>query len=305
MQEEIYKAGARKDAAEIALTESRKRLERITGQKNDLDLENQSLLAKLKTCSSNREDLETKNSFLLSSLEKLQQQQQAEMEKEEYCQSDLEQGYAAVNKLKETLQGVKSRLQLLEEQDSALTGYYRGVREVLQARSGLPGIVGTIADLIRVEGPYIQAVETALGGSLQYLVAESEKAVQDAIRYLKERNRGWATFLPLDILHQAAEPLERYPGWRDLDGVIGKASELVTADQSYRKAVDYLLSPILICRSLDNALNAARYVKHSCRIVTLEGEMINPGGVIRGGSLPSRNAGSQPALRSWQQLKKN
>jgi chromosome segregation protein len=291
MQEEIYKASARKDAAEIALTESRKRLEKIAGQKKDLDLENQSLFVKLKTCASNREELETKNSSFVSLLEKGQQQQQAEMEKEEYCQSDLEQGYAAVNKLKETLQGVKSRLQLLEEQDSALTGYYRGVREVLQARSGLPGIVGTIADLIRVEGPYIQAVETALGGSLQYLVAESENAVQDAIRYLKERNRGWATFLPLDILHQAADPLERYPGWRDLNGVIGKASELVSADQPYRKAVDYLLSPVLVCRSLDDALNAARFVKHSCRIVTLEGEMINPGGVIRGGSLPSRNAG--------------
>jgi chromosome segregation protein len=291
MQEEIYKAGARKDAAEIALHESRKRLDRIAGQKNDLDLENQSLFAKLKTCASNREELEAKNSSLLSLLEKVQQQQQTEMEKEEHSKSDLERGFAAVNKLKETLQGVKSRLQLLEEQDSALTGYYRGVREVLQARAGLPGIVGTVADLIRVEGPHIQAVETALGGSLQYLVAESEKAVQDAIRYLKERSRGWATFLPLDILHQAADPLERYPGWRSLSGVIGKASELVSTDQAYRKAVNYLLSPVLVCRSLEDALNAARFVKHSCRIVTLEGEMINPGGVIRGGSLPTRNAG--------------
>jgi chromosome segregation protein len=318
MQEEIYKAGARKDAAEIALHESRKRLDRIAGQKNDLDLENQSLFAKLKTCASNREELEAKNSSLLSLLEKVQQQQQTEMEKEEHSKSDLERGFAAVNKLKETLQGVKSRLQLLEEQDSALTGYYRGVREVLQARAGLPGIVGTVADLIRVEGPHIQAVETALGGSLQYLVAESEKAVQDAIRYLKERNRGWATFLPLDILHQAADPLERYPGWRSLSGVIGKASELVSTDQAYRKAVNYLLSPVLVCRSLEDALNAARFVKHSCRIVTLEGEMINPGGVIRGGSLPTRNAGMplgrrkeieeltekrRPTLKNWRQLK--
>ncbi len=291
MQEEIYKAGARKDAAEIALTESRKRLEKIAGQKNDLDLENQSFVGKLHTCASNREELEAKNNSLLSALEKVRQRQQVEAEKEEHCKSDLEQGLTALNKLKETLQGVKSRLQLLEEQDSALTGYYRGVREVLQARTGLPGIVGTVADLIRVDSPHLQAVETALGGSLQYLVAESEKAVQDAIRFLKERNRGWATFLPLDILHQAADPLERYPGWRNLNGVIGKASELVSADHAYRKAIDYLLSPVMVCRSLDDALNAARFVKHSCRIVTLEGEMINPGGVIRGGSLPSRNAG--------------
>lgn len=291
MQEEIYKAGARKDAAEIAFTESRKRLEKIAVQKNDLEQEDQSLFSKLHTCASNREEFEAENNSLLSALETAQKQQQTEAEKEKHYKSDLDQGLAAVNKLKETLQGVKSRLQLLEEQDSALTGYYRGVREVLQARTGLPGIVGTIADLIKVESSYIQAVETALGGGLQFLVAESEKAVQDAIRFLKERNRGWATFLPLDILHQAADPLERYPGWRNLNGVIGKASELISVDQVYRKAIDYLLSPVMVCRSLDDALNAARFVKHSCRIVTLEGEMINPGGVIRGGSLPSRNAG--------------
>ncbi|MBM4235584.1 MAG: chromosome segregation protein SMC [Firmicutes bacterium] len=291
MQEEIYKAGARNNAAEIALTESRKRLEKIAVQKNDLVLENQLLLSKLHTCVSNREEFEAKNNSLLSTLEKVRKQQQTEVEKEEHCKSALELGLAAVNKYRETLHGIKSRLQLLEEQDSALTGYYRGVREVLQARTGLPGIIGTIADLIKVESPYIQAVETALGGSLQYLVADSEKAVQDAIRFLKERNRGWATFLPLDILHQAADPLERYPGWRNLNGVIGKASELVSAKPVYRKAVDYLLSSVVVCRSLDDALKVAHFLKHSCRIVTLEGEMINPGGVIRGGSLPSRNDG--------------
>ncbi len=291
MQEEIYKAGARKEAAEIALTESRKRLEKIAGQKNEIDQENQSLFSKLLTSSANREEFEANSNSLLKNLEQAQQQLQAEAEKEKHCRSDLEWGLAVVNKLKETLQGVKSRLQLLEEQDSALTGYYRGVKEVLQARAGLPGIVGTVADLIQVENRYIQAVETALGGGLQYLVANSEKAVQDAIRFLKERNRGWATFLPLDILHQTADPLERYPGWRNLNGVIGKASELVTTDQIYRKAIDYLLAPVMVCSSLDDALKAARFVKHSCRIVTLEGEMINPGGVIRGGSLPSRNAG--------------
>ncbi len=291
MLEEIYKAGARKDAAEIAITENRKRLEKIIGQKKDLVLENQLLFSKLQVCSTRRGELEEKNKKLNAELEKTNKQHQGGVEKEALCKKNLEQGFAVVNKLKETLQGLNSRLQLLEEQDLALSGYYRGVREVLQARAGLPGIIGTIADLIRVENPYIQAVETALGGSMQYLVAESEKAVREAIRFLKERNRGWATFLPLDILHQAADPLERYPGWRNLSGVIGKASELVSVEQAYRKAIDYLLSPVIVCRSLEDALNAARFVKHSCRIVTFEGEMVNPGGIIRGGSLPSRNAG--------------
>ncbi len=291
MQEEIYKARARKDAAGIALAESRKRIEKIASQKNETEPEIRFLLNKLNKCRSDRNEHESKYLSQLSYIDKAEEQQKTEMEKEGRCRSDLEQGLAALDKTKETLHGVKSRLQLLEEQDSALTGYYRGVKEVLQARAVLPGIVGTVADLIQVESRYIQAIETALGGGLQYLVADSELAVQDAIRYLKERNKGWATFLPLDILHQPADPLERYPGWRNQDGIIGKASELVLTDRAYRKAVDYLLSPVLICRTLKEALNAARFVKHSCRIVTLDGEMINPGGVIRGGSLPSRNAG--------------
>lgn len=289
-QEEIYKAGVRKEAAEIALRELKRRLEKLAAQKDELKREEQELTLKLNDSESVCASLESKVSSIAAEVVEARQKLKSEEEKEERLRLKAEEFQVEEGKLKQALQGIESRLQLLEEQDAALTGYYRGVKEVVQAQSSLPGIIGPVADLIKVESPYIQAVESALGSGLQYLVAETEKAVQDAIQFLKERNRGWATFLPLDIIHLAADPLERFPGWRELEGVIGRASELVAVDSAYRKAIDYLLRPVLVCTRLEEAFNAARFMKHSCRIVTLEGEMINPGGIVRGGSLPGRNA---------------
>ncbi len=290
-QEKIYQVGFRKEAAASTREELKHRLERIEVQKNTLtedktELDNQSdrLTEKAASLDLQKQNLQEE----LSGAEAFERKQ---TEEKEQIQKQLDKLAAEEQKQKEVLHGINSRLNLLQEQDSALSGYYRGVKEIMQSRSALPGIIGPVADLIEVDEKYIQAVESSLGGALQYLVADSEQAVHKAIGYLKNNNRGWATFLPLDILHQAADPLERYPGWRDLDGVIGKASELVKVDNAYRNAVDYLMSSILVCRTLENASQAARFIRHSCRVVTLEGEMINPGGIIRGGSLGKRNAG--------------
>jgi chromosome segregation protein len=290
-QEELYKTGVRKEAAASAIEELKRRLEQLDRQKKAAKEEESVLLEKSEQVKEDLAALQIRASGLKDQLAAAEARAEADAGRERKIRQTLEKLSEEEQKKKEALYGMESRLNLLQEQDSALSGYYRGVRELMQAGPELPGIIGPVADLIKVDGEYVQAIESALGGSLQYLVAESESAVQKAIRYLKSGNRGWATFLPLDILHQAADPLERHPGWRDLPGVVGKASELVEADSLYRKAVDYLMSSILVCRDLDDASRAARFIKYSCRVVTLEGEMINPGGVIRGGSLPTRNAG--------------
>jgi chromosome segregation protein len=290
LQEDIYKAGARRESAFVAVTELEKRLERINSQKeNSQAAEKASEDQYLKAVAGNS-SIEEQTKKVKQTLTGLESYLQELKLKEQQKRAILESALGKEQKLKEKLHGVAGRLSLLQEQDSAMSGYYRGVKEIVQAGKSLPGIIGPVADLISVDSDYIQAIESALGGSLQYLVAESEKAVQGAISFLKEKNSGWATFLPLDILHQPANPLDRYPGWRDLSGVVGRASELVKVDPAYRKAIDYLLSPILVCKTLEDASKAARFVKHSCRVVTFEGEMINPGGVMRGGSLPKRNA---------------
>ena len=290
-QEEIYKKGARKEAAASTMEELQKRQERLKSQKQSLITDQEVLQEKIAAIkdkathlNNDLQDLQNKHASALTNAEK-------EIGNLKQARNKLEEALTFEQKQKESLHDINSRLNLLKEQDNALSGYYRGVKEVMQARNKLSGVIGPVADLISIDNRYVQAVESALGSSLQYLVAESEKSVQNAILYLKENNKGWATFLPLDILKPAADPLERFDGWRELDGVFGKASELVDADQSYRKAIDYLLSSVLVCRDLQSASKAARHIKYSCRVVTLEGEMINPGGIMRGGSLPKRNAG--------------
>ena len=290
-REDIYRAGIRKEAAASAIEELNRRLERLQAQKKSYKEEESIFEEKqyhLETAEKESEkQLDRLRDLLVSARGELEK----ETDEENKAGQELEKAAAEIQKKNEILHGINSRLNLLQEQDMALSGYYRGVKEVMQGRSALPGIIGPVADLISVDGQYIQAVESALGSSLQYLVAKTEKSVQEAIKYLKINNRGWATFLPLDILHRAADPLERYPGWRDLPGVIGKASELVKTEPDYRNAIDYLMASILVCRNLEDASKAANFINFSCRVVTLDGEMINPGGIIRGGSLPKRNAG--------------
>jgi len=290
-QEEIYKKGARKEAAASTIEELEKRQERLKTQKQALKTDQEMLQDKIAAIKVRVSDLNKELQDLQKRYASTSTTVEKEIENLKQARNKLEQALSFEQKQKESLHDINSRLNLLKEQDNALSGYYRGVKEIMQAREKLTGVVGPVADLISIDNRYVQAVESALGSSLQYLVAESEKSVQNAIHYLKENNKGWATFLPLDILKPAADPLERFDGWRELDGVFGKASELVDADKSYRKAIDYLLSSVLVCRDLQSASNAARHIKYSCRVVTLEGEMINPGGIMRGGSLPKRNAG--------------
>ncbi len=290
-QERIYQAGVRREAASSTMEELSRRLERIAVQKRNLENEKTGLEEKLARLQEKADNARGRVHEISEKLKAAEENEVSRIEEKEKIRKQLEDISAREQKQKEVLHGLNSRLALLQEQDSALSGYYRGVKEVMQARTSLPGIIGPVADLIDIDEEYIQAVEAALGGALQYLVAENEQAVHKAINYLKNNNRGWATFLPMDILHKPSDPLERYPGWRDLHGVIGKASELVQVNPAYRHAVDYLMASILVCQTLDDASRAARFIKHSSRVVTLEGEMINPGGIIRGGSVAKRNAG--------------
>jgi chromosome segregation protein len=296
-QEKIYLIGARRQAALSAVDEVKRQLERMHHQKIALQEEESALqktLADLEESASTLSAKIEEHSKGLSRNEIKENQLSARIEKKEKKLNSL---YEEKRSKREELSGIGSRLSLLEEQDAALSGYYRGVKEVMQARSSIPGILGPVAELISVDEDHLQAVEAALGNGMQYLVAETEKSVHKAIHYLKEKKGGWATFLPLDVIHRAADPLDRFPGWQDLAGVVGRASELVKTEALHRPAVDYLLASTLVCCTLEDASKASRFLKQSCRIVTLDGEVISPGGVIRGGSLPRRNTAGMPLGR--------
>ncbi|NLA57281.1 MAG: chromosome segregation protein SMC, partial [Firmicutes bacterium] len=185
----------------------------------------------------------------------------------------------------EKVQLLNSRYQALVEMERDYAGYARGVNAVMKAKDRFPGICGVIAELIRVPEELETAVEVALGGSLQNIVTETDIEARQAVAFLKEKKAGRATFLPLAGLRPS--PLgQRDRKWLEQDGVIGVASELVEYDPKYKVAVEYLLGRVVITRDLDSAVALSRNWRGFSRIVTLDGDLVSPGGAITGGSLP-------------------
>lgn len=176
----------------------------------------------------------------------------------------------------------KSRLESLVNITERYDGYGNSIRRIMELKDNNEGILGVIADIIKVEKQYETAIETALGGTIQNIVTDNEQTAKKMIAYLKENRFGRATFLPLSAL-QVRQTLESEPCIKE-NGVIGVASSLVRVSFEYEKLAKYLLGRILVVDNIDNALLIAKKYRHSIRIVTLEGEQLNPGGSMTGGA---------------------
>ena len=154
-------------------------------------------------------------------------------------------------------------------------------------RGRLEGIHGPVASLIHVPDRYAVAVEIALGGAMQNLVVDREEDGKNAIRWLKQRDGGRATFLPLN----AIRPSEfRDTGVMNEDGFVGMGDELITFDKTYEKIFSNLLGRTVIARDMDKAIAMAGNSGHRFKIRPLAGQVLNPGGSMTGGSV-SRGAG--------------
>ncbi|MBQ6947348.1 MAG: chromosome segregation protein SMC, partial [Clostridia bacterium] len=174
-----------------------------------------------------------------------------------------------------------NRLQMLKDMEKHLEGYQGSVKTVLQEaeRGRLQGVCGTISQLIRVPKEYITAIETALGGAIQNIVAKTEVDAKKAIFLLKSQNAGRVTVLPLDTIRPTVLEEKEYKKYA---GFIGVAADLVKTD--YPKAIQFLLGKILVVDHLDHATSMAAGIGHKHRIVTLDGQIVNVGGSLTGGS---------------------
>ena len=183
-----------------------------------------------------------------------------------------------------------SRIKLLTEMENMHEGYSKAVKLVVgEARRGaLKNIHGPVADLLKVPDRYTVAIETALGGAMQNIVVDREEDGKAVIQYLKRRDGGRATILPLSSIRPGAlregERLSREPGF------VGIGDQLVSFDPKYRNVFSNLLGRVAVMEDLDAAIAAARKYGYSFRIVTLDGQVLNPGGSMTGGSA-SRSAG--------------
>ncbi len=176
----------------------------------------------------------------------------------------------------------KSKLEALSNLTERYEGYGGSVKKVMEQKEKTKGIVGVVADIIKVEKKYETAIETALGGNIQNIVTDDEETAKKMIRYLKDNRLGRATFLPLTSITKPQE-------FKNQDalsekGVIGMADELVQIDEKYRNVAKSMLGRIVVVDHVDNAVKIARKFDYGIRMVTLEGELLVPGGAISGGA---------------------
>lgn len=241
---------------------------------------------------------------LAESLHTLQEEENKLTETEAGCREQGEEKRTAISRLAEeqsalsTRQGElnreidrwRARFQVLKSMENSMEGYQRGVREALVARKKgvkeCAGICGTVAELLTVAKEYEVALETALGGGLQNVVTQTMEDAKQTIRYLKSRQLGRATFLPLDEIRGSrldlSGEIKNDPSFR------GLAVDLVRYQKEYRPAMEFLLGRIVIASDMDGATRIARMTGFRTRVVTLDGDQVNTGGSLSGGSLQRR-----------------
>ncbi|MBR6474733.1 MAG: chromosome segregation protein SMC, partial [Lachnospiraceae bacterium] len=183
--------------------------------------------------------------------------------------------------------GTRSRLEAIRQIAERYDGYSASVKKIMENRDQFPGICGVVADIISSDKKYETAVETALGASIQHIVTEDEKTAKDVIEYLKKEKAGRATFLPITSIGDGNRGKVDEEVFTE-KGVIGDAASLANADKKYDGIVRHLLKNFVVVDHIDNALLIARKYDYNVRLVTLEGELLSPGGSIAGGAFKNK-----------------
>ena len=189
-----------------------------------------------------------------------------------------------------------SRLESLKNLTERYDGYGNSIRRVMEQKKQEPGIRGVVADIIQVQKDYELAVETALGGSIQNIVTDNEQTAKRMIDFLKKNRYGRATFLPLSNI-SGRGGIQNTDALKE-PGVIGTADTLVHADKEYDSLVKYLLGRVLVVDHIDHAISIGKKYRHSLRMVTLEGDSLNPGGSMTGGAFRN-NSNLLGRSRNW------
>ena len=253
---------------QIRRAEVSQKLLRLRSEENEQEDSLKELQEKYETVSDRIEELTEESRTYEDAVEKLRQELMTQNQQ-------AEQGQTAFHR-------EASRLESLKNITERYDGYGNSIRRCMEQKAREPGLLGVVADLIKVEKAYEVAIETALGGSIQNIVTADEETAKRMIDFLKKNKFGRATFLPLTSVGLRGGFTDN--GALKEPGVIGLASTLVRADQQYEGLVRYLLGRVVVVDTIDHAVALARKYRYSLRIVTLEGELLSPGGSMTGGS---------------------
>ncbi len=231
------------------------------------------------------EQIETERKKLAQTTARLEELELAQTECEgqmSQCEQEVRRLTRALNEKQQEYRTAYTKLESLKNLAERYEGYGGSIRRVMEVRDRVRGIRGVVADLVTTEKKYETAIETALGGSIQNVVTDSEQTAKQLIEYLKKNRYGRVTFLPLTSIGQNGGFSK--PEALKEPGVIGLASELVHVEPEYQVLAKYLLGRVVVADTIDHAIALARKFKYSLRIVTLEGELLSAGGSMTGGA---------------------
>ncbi len=282
-REKLHKATLDKSSAQLAKqaaaeslaqlnADAERRAQMIAHQKEQLLSYEQSVIQAEQLIASVTEQMEReKNARAGLSLKK---------ERREQKQNALNEEIRLVDK---QLTEASQKEKLLTAMEQSLDGYAFSVKEILKRgqRGVLSGIHGTVSNCITVKDQYATAIETALSGSLQHIITENEEGAKAAIRLLKEERLGRATFLPLSSVKGNRLDCR---GFERFNGFVGLACNLVSFAPVYQGVMDSLLGRVVVAEDLDDAVSIAKANQYKFRIVTLDGQVVNAGGSMTGGS---------------------
>ncbi|MDR7074536.1 chromosome segregation protein SMC [Fictibacillus barbaricus] len=236
---------------------------------------------------------------LKQKLEEYQNVRTAISKKETDHQTNQEKLYQAY----QFIQQFKSKKEMLESMQDEYAGFMQGVKEVLKAKnSRLSGIEGAVAELISVPSEIETAIETALGGSMQHIVVDHDQNAMKAIQFLKQTRAGRATFLPLNVIKPRSVSNGDEQNASSVESFVGVAAKLIKFDSKYENIVGNLLGNIIISKDIKGANEIAKKVNYRYRIVTLDGDVVSPGGSMSGGSLKQKSTSLLSRQREVEEL---
>ena len=269
-------------AAQQSISDTEKKLSELELDEKDAEEKKQSLKKALTQCKNERDKFTSileDNKNKLAGYKMRFDNRKAQAEKRE----------TALQEKRIELSRKQSRLQLLSDMEKHFEGFNFAVRTVMQEaqRGVLQGEMATVASVITVEPKYAAAVEISLGSAIQNVITDDEEHAKSAMLLLKNKNAGRATFLPLSTIRGTrlnAAGIESAPGF------VGLACDLVSYDKKYESVMTFLLGRTAVAETIDDAIALSRKYNRTFRIVTLDGQVVNAGGSMTGGSL-SKNTG--------------
>lgn len=277
---------------------SEQRVKMVTAQSSltEIDTRNATLDSTIVEKSADKEKLDTELSELeemLKKAEELAEEASNALKGRELIfdsrKQRLEEYKQNLDNCRLDIEDKKRRVAILEELERNMEGLGLPVKSVMrEAEHGmLRGVHGPVSKLIEVKKEYAIAIETALGASLQHIVVDSENDAKRAIEFLKNQNKGRATFLPISTIKSRSLDED---GLENRFGYVGIASELVDIDKKYEGIIGNLLGKTVVAEDIDSAVTIAKKHGYRFKVVTLDGQVVNAGGSLTGGSL-AKNSG--------------